>query len=339
MAISPLAPQPGSDRTPNSSPTARNSTFAVLASAALLLSPPATAQQQATEVMGAIATRDARVTGGLEVDGDIARLFTNVGITAFNHDAAIALHRGGHVLVCSTSEFHLLHSGANGSLVFGLDRGAMEIFSDSKPQDALLTPDLKFTPVTNGQLDLKLRVTREGDTCVDNTGASAPVLNVTDPFSSESYRILPNQHLLFVKGDLHKVVDHERSPCGCPPQTPQQLAAKPGKPLTPAQAAAAAHPFPQAQSVGLAPTTDAANAAPPGTASSQVSTTFSYGEGQGPPPSAGPEPATASPGATTGEPPRKSGFFHAIGRFFHRLFHPANAEPGAAPSPASPAAR
>ena len=304
----------------------------LLTSAVLLLPITASAQQQATEVMGAVSTRDAHVTGGLEVDGEIARLFTNVGITAYGHDAAIALHRGGHVLVCSTSEFHLLHSGVTGALVFGLDRGAMEIFSDSQPQDALLTPDLKFTPVTRGPLDLKLRVTREGDTCVDNTGTSAPVLNVTDPFSNESYRILPNQHLLFVKGDLHKVVDHERSPCGCPPATPQQLAAKPGHPLTPSQAAEAAHPFPQAQSEGLAPAADAANAAAPGTASSQVSTTFTYGEGQGPPPSVGPEPSP-----TPAVPkPRQGGFFHALGRFFHRIFHSGEAESNQPPVSSRP---
>ena len=30
--------------------------------------------QQANEVMGAVATRDARVTGGLKVEGEVARL-------------------------------------------------------------------------------------------------------------------------------------------------------------------------------------------------------------------------------------------------------------------------
>ncbi len=330
MAVSPHAPHPPI--------THRIAALALAVAATLPLATQVTAQQQSTEVMGAVSTRDAHVTGGLEVDGEIARLFTNVGVTAYSHDAAIALHRGGHVLVCSTSDFHLLHSGANGSLVFGLDRGAMEIFSDSKPQDALLTPDLKFTPVTKGQLDLKLRVTREGDTCVDNTGASAPVLNVTDPFSSETYRILPNQHILFVKGDLHKVVDHERSPCGCPPATPKQLAAKPGQPLTPSQAAEAAHPFPQAQSEGLAPAADATNAAPPGTAGSQVSTTFNYGEGQGPPPSVGPEPAAGAAAPHNAQPPQEGGFFHSLGRFFHRLFHPGGAKPNDSSS-AAPTAR
>jgi len=289
----------------------------------LSMSVPSVAQEAATpqtSEMGAVATRDARLSGGLEVQGGVARLLKNVGVTAYDHDAPVALARGGHVFVCSTSEFHLLRSGAEG-LVFGLDRGALEIFSESKPQDAVLTPDLKLVPVTPGTLDLKLRVTREGDTCIDNAGPHAPVLNVTDPFSSANYRVLPGQHLLFVNGDLHKVVDHERSACGCPPAVPTQRAGKPGQPLTPSQAAAAAHPFPAAQSAGLAPEAEAGNEAPAGTASSQLTTTFSYGEGQGRPPGIGDEPATGAAADTSGaDKPKEGGFFHAIGHFFHKLF-------------------
>ena len=277
--------------------------------------------------MGAVATRDARVTGGLEVQGDFARLLANTSVTAYDRDANVALNRGGRVLVCSTSEFHLLRSGVGGALIFGLDRGALEISTESRPQDAVLTPDLKFVPVTKGALDLRLRVTREGDTCVDNGGTGAPVLNVTDPFSSASYRVLPGQHLLFVKGDLHKVVDHERSPCGCAPAAaPRALAAQAGQPATAAQAAAAAHPFPEAQSAGLAPAADATNVTATGSAGSQVSTTFSYGEGEGRPPSVGDPAATGStaapPAAATTAAKREGqgGFFHAFGRFFHRLF-------------------
>ena len=300
----------------------------------LALSLAAGAQAPRGEPMGTVMARDAKVSGGLEVLGDVTRLFTNASVTAApDHPAPVSLERGGGVLVCSTSEFHLLRSGSSGGLLFGLDRGAMQIVTQSRPQDAVLTPDLKFVPVTKGLLDLRLRVTREGDTCVDNAGADAPVLNATDPFSSASYRVLPGQHLMFVKGDLHKVVDHERSSCGCPVVPPPKLAeAAPGQPATPAQAAEAAHPFPQAESEGLAPAVPAANEAPAGTAGSQVTTTFSYGEGQGPPPSVGAEPSTGSSAPASAAPQSTSaaeksssegGLIHAIGRFFHRLFHPA----------------
>ena len=277
--------------------------------------------QQPVQPMGTVPVSEARVTGGLEVAGTTARLVNNASVTAYDRAAPIALSRGGQVLVCSTSEFHLLHAGTNGSLIFGLDRGAIEIHSDSRAQDLVLTPDLKLTPVTQGPLDLRVRVTREGDTCVENSGATAPVLNASDPYSPASYRLLPGQHVLFVKGDLHRVVDHERSPCGCPTSALPQAAT--GKPLTKAQAAEAAHPFPAAQSEGLSSTTAPDNEAPVGTASSQVSTTFSYGaDGGTPPPGSA---ATGSTASSTGSaiPPRH-GFGAAVRRFFHKLFHPGS---------------
>ena len=302
----------------------RSGTVAGLSSAIALVLVPgwAIAQQpspppQGNQPMASVATGEARLTGGLEVGGGVARLVTNASVTAFDHAAPIALSRGGHVLVCSTSEFHLLRSGANGALTFGLDRGAIEIYSQSEPQDVVRTPDLKFTLLTQGPLDLRLRVTREGDTCVDNAGPQAPVLNATDAFSSASYRVLPGQHLLFVDGDLHKVVDREQSPCGCPTAFPPMIAGSAGQP---AAAAAAAHPFPQAQSEGLAPPPPPSNEAPVGTASSQVSSTFSYDNGKGTPPPGTAEPA-ATAGTTTPPPaPEKGGFFHAIGRFLKKIF-------------------
>ncbi len=261
----------------------------------------------AGQPMGAVETRDARVSGGLEVTGGVARLLNNASVTAGDAAAPVALNRGGHVLVCSTSEFHLLHAGANGGLIFGLDRGAVEIFSGSEAQDVVLTPDLRLKTLTGGQYDLRLRVTREGDTCVENHGTGAPVLEATDAFSSASYRVLPGQHVLFVGGDLHRVVDHETSSCGCPTGVPAMLTA-------------GAHPFPEAESLGLATTAAPANVAPVGTASSQVSTSLRYGEGQPPPPDVAVVPITA-----TAPAPAKGGFFHAIGHFFHRLFHGSKA--------------
>lgn len=284
------------------------------------------AQQPAgAEPMGSVSTREARVAGGLEVGGEIARLLNNASVTAFGRAAPVALSRGGHALVCATSEFHLLRSGVNGALFFGLNRGAVEIFTATETGDVVLTPDVKLTPVTKGSYDLRIRVTPEGDTCVDNAGTAAPVLNATDTFSSASYRILPGQHLLFVGGDLHKVVDRERSPCGCPGALPPMVAGA-GQTGT---KAAAAHPFPQAESEGLAPTAAPGNEAPPGTASSQVSTSFSYNNGEDTPPPAssagtGAVPAASASGTASGivTQPQQSGFLGAVKHFFHKLFHP-----------------
>ena len=277
----------------------------------------------AQQPMGAVATEDAVVTGGLEVQNGRAALLTNASVTARDHTATIALHRGGEVDVCATSEFHLLRSGSGASLLFGLDRGAIEIHSASQPQDVVLTPDIRFTVESPGVFDLRLRVTRNGDTCAENASPNSPVLTLSDAFSSSSYRLIPGQHVLFEHGSLHEVVDNERDPCGCPSESaPPPLVA-----TTPAATAAAQlHPFPAAVSQDLAPA-QAAPATPAGETHTQVADTFRYGQGQ-PPPAAepAPPPAPTAPAApvSTEPPPTPPGahdIAHAIGRFFHKLFH------------------
>jgi hypothetical protein len=275
----------------------------------------------AQQLMGTVATHDALVTGGLEVRGESARLLSNASVTAYDHTASIVLERGGEALVCATSQFHLLHSGSSGALLFGLDRGALELHTKSDAQDVILTPDIRFTLEVPGVYDLRMRVTQDGDTCVDNAGKSAPVLMLNDAFTSASYRLMPGQHVLFEHGSLREVVDHERAGCGCPAlPRPVHLSAN----ATPAQRAAAEHPFPEAVSEGLAPAASVDNTAPVGEKSTQVSTTFTYGAGQQPPPSTI-DPNAPTPAASTEPPPAPPGahaIFHSVGHFFHKFFHP-----------------
>lgn len=281
------------------------------------------AQQAATQVMGTVATKDALVTGGLEVKSDRARLISNTSVTAYDRTADIKLERGGDVLVCATSQFHLLHSGSGSSLLFGLDRGALELHTATEPQDVILTPDIRFMVEAKGGYDLRLRVTRNGDTCVENAGQKAPVLMLNDAFTRASYRLMPGQHVLFEHGNLHEVVDDEHSPCGCPStDMPVQLGAN----ATPAEKASAAHPFPAAASEGLATPQPVENS-PVGEKETQISTTFAYGEGQGPPPSIAAPPATVDAGAAVTQPVapfEKHSFGYKFKHFFYKLFHPGN---------------
>jgi hypothetical protein len=267
----------------------------------------------AQSVMGTVSTHDANVTGGLEVQAQRASLLSNASITAFDHTAPITLTRGGDVLVCSTSQFHLLHAGTEKSLLFGLDRGALELHTATDAHDVILTPDIRFTVESPGMYDLRIRVTANGDTCVDNAGTTSPTLVLADAFSASSYRLIPGQHVLFEHGNLREVVDHERSACGCPSE-------KPSTALTPAEQA---NPFPAAASAGLAPITPPSNSSPDGQVHAQVNATLIYGQTD----------VTATPPATTTysgsaapppTPPGAHDIAHAIGHFFHKLFHPSD---------------
>ena len=185
----------------------------------------------------------------------------------------------------------------------------------SSASDAVLTPDLRFAVRGGGPLDLRLRVTGNGDTCVENRGDKAPVLVLSDQFGEASYELHAGQHVLFEHGNLREVVDHETSPCGCPPRTMSLAEAS----LSPANDkastdAATTHPFPAAESTGLAPTPEVQQAEP-GVTHTQISTTLSF-DGSGSPAATPVTPASPPPPP----PAKKQGIAHAIGHFFKRIF-------------------
>ncbi|WP_433968769.1 hypothetical protein [Tunturiibacter gelidiferens] len=222
--------------------------------------------------------------------------------------------------------------------MLALDRGAIEVQMAATTHDMVMTPDLRFTMRGDGPLDLQLRVTRNGDTCVENRGAQAPVLNIADQFGEATYELKAGQHVLFEHGSLKEVVDHESSSCGCPPEPAVTVAdalLNAGDPSTPGDATKAAaeqHPFPAAVSAGLAPV--AVPQAPTGDLHEQVSATLSSGGGTDSlTPAAVPDPKGTTAEATTNgaaqsTPPPNSppasaprhGFAHAMGRFFRKIF-------------------
>jgi len=244
----------------------------------------------AQQSIGSVGLADATVSGALEVSNGRALLVGASTVTARDHTAEVALQRGGSVRVCSTSGLHLMagKGAVEAPLMLALDRGAIEVASVATASDVLMTPDLRFTMKTTGPLDLRVRVARNGDTCVENRGTAAPVLGVTDQFGEASYEIRPGQHLLFEHGSLKEVVDHESEPCGCPAVPVISVAdagvsggtaATPGSAVA-AKATAEQNPFPAAQSAGLAPVSGPPQA-PAGVVHAQVDTTLSYGAAEG----------------------------------------------------------
>ncbi|HEY5055784.1 MAG TPA: hypothetical protein VII58_06465 [Acidobacteriaceae bacterium] len=257
---------------------------AMLCGVAMLGAGSASAQQ----LIGYVKADDADVTGATDVLDGQAVLSGSVGVTAKSHTAVITLGRGGLARVCQTSALHMTQSKAAGTttsgtapLLFSLDRGAVEIRMNGLASDSIMTPDLRMTVQTNGPLDVRLRVARNGDTCVENHGAAAPALAVSDPFGTSMYELMAGQHVLFEHGDLHQVVDHETESCGCPDEPGATVAEallapggqKLGKAATPATSVEL-HPFPAAVSEGLAPAAPSQVEANP--AQPQATTALSY---------------------------------------------------------------
>jgi hypothetical protein len=299
---------------------------------------------QAQQSIGTVGMQDATVAGALEVSNGQAILVGNTTVTARDRVAEIALNRGGSVKVCATSGLHLTAGksvdAAAGSvpLMLALDRGAIEVEMAATTRDVVMTPDLRFTMRGDGPLDLHLRVTRNGDTCVENRGAQAPVLNVADQFGEAAYELRAGQHVLFEHGSLKEVVDHESSSCGCPPEQTMSVADAllhpagagnntAGDAATAAKPAAEEHPFPAAVSAGLAPPS-AAPPAPAGAVHTQVSAALSSGgdadsltapKASETALASAPAPAAlAAPQVAPTE--QKHDLVHVVGRFFKRIF-------------------
>jgi hypothetical protein len=293
----------------------------------------------AQQPIGTVGVQDATVAGALVITNGRAVLVGSTTVTARDHAAEVALNRGGAVRVCATSGLHVT-SGKSASetlplpLMLALDRGAIEVQMAATTSDVVMTPDLRFSLGGDGPLDLQLRVTRNGDTCVENRGTNAPTLRVAEQFGNTTYELRAGQHVLFEHGSLKEVVDHESSSCGCPPEPTMTVA---DALLNPgavgdggtAKTAAEEHPFPAAVSEGLAPVA-AVPRAPAGAVHAQVTATLNSGgepdSTTEPKPVAGSgvAPASASGTVATQPPaaqpaPPKKGVFHAMGRFFRRL--------------------
>jgi hypothetical protein len=309
------------------------------------------AQQPGTDQpIGTVGMQNVMVSGALQVSNGQALLVGNTTVTARDRTAEITLSRGGTIHVCATSGLHVTSGRSTTGampLMLALDRGAIEIQTPGTTSDVVMTPDLRFTLRGDGPLDLQLRMTSNGDTCVENRGAKAPMLGVAEQFGGAMYELRAGQHVLFEHGSLKEVVDHESSSCGCPPEPMTTVAdalVSSGAPgaasdADTAKTAAEQHPFPAAVSAGLAPA--AAPGPPPssGTVHAQVSATLSSGSSPdsttdptAPAGTAAGEAATPanSAGTTSGaatqaplpaaQPTPRGGFVHSVGRFFKRLF-------------------
>jgi hypothetical protein len=197
--------------------------FAVLAVAL-----PLAAQTPAQSPYIASTRAQALQAAGVQISGDVhvangdMELGNGSSITAGSETVPITLNRGGELRLCATTSIHLsrdssIQAADASGLMLALDRGAIEAhYETSKYSDVLLTPDLRILISGPGDADLSIRVSRQGDTCIDNRGPKAPYITVTSPLEGGLYRVQPGQHVSFQHGSLREVVDTEHEPCGCP---------------------------------------------------------------------------------------------------------------------------
>jgi hypothetical protein len=262
----------------------------------------------------------ATVTGALEVSRGRAVIAASGTVTSGSATTQVILPRRGMLRVCAATTVKLaadagVAAGELPGLLIAMDHGAVEMsFATTeapvKNADVLMTPEFRILIDGPGAAEVKVRLGEHGDTCVDNAGANAPYVLVSSVFDGGAYRVQPGQRVMFQNGSLHEVVDQEKEPCGCPPDSPKgnefPLAASEGLTAKPAPVVSAGPTGGQSGTTGTLAVNRADRAATPA-------------EGAAPPaaPDAGttPNPAAASP-----EIKKKPGFFAGIGHFFKRIF-------------------
>lgn len=283
-------------------------------------------------------TENATVSGSLEVTNGRAAIGSHATLTAGDETVPVTLTRGGQINVCRSTRVQISTDNSLGgasrpgddAIMLALDHGAIEEHDKpGKYSDVILTPDLRILVSGPGKADLSLRVGTNGDTCIDNHGAHAPYVTVTNLFSGGVYRVQPNQRVLLEGGDTSQVVDSEPEPCGCPaPPTVLAAGLHHG-----AHRHAAAHatkaekenPFPLAESEGLKPppAPPSTPVVPVGQVHAEVEAPITYNSGQPAAPAATGRAAQATPasaGSGASAPHRHRGFFGSIGHFFAHLF-------------------
>lgn len=296
----------------------------------LLLFSAAIAANAQQKPLAYVPTDGVTISGSLEVANGKATIGNNGSITAGDKIAKITLARGGELRLCSSTQVHLTSDQSvapdSTALMFALDRGAIEAsYKPGKYSDVLLTPDLRILISGPGDADLKVRVNKTGDTCIDNHGENAPYITVTSQFEGGVYRVKPNQRVLFEHGSLDQVVDNEQEPCGCPPETPVEVATANGKPAGGPSSTPADTAFPLAVSEGLKPPPSPPEkpVVPAGTPHAQVDVPLTY-NGENTQAASSPSPIAKPPVPSETIPAKKGapqrGFFHKVGHFFARLF-------------------
>jgi hypothetical protein len=253
----------------------------------------------------------AEVTGGMQVFNGRAFIAANGTITAGAQTTQVTLPYRGTLRICASTTVKLaadssVPAGEVPGLMMAMDHGAVEAsFATGRNSDVLLTPDFRILIGGPGAAEVKVRLGEGGDTCVDNAGADAPYVLVSSVFDSGVYRVQPGQRVMFQHGSLHEVVDQEKEPCGCPPDT------------------ISGNEFPLAQSEGLAPTLHPAPI-PAGQLgqAAQTSAPLVYNAADHASPASTPAAAAtpASPPAPAPAPEKKPGFFKRVGGFFKRIF-------------------
>lgn len=319
-----------------------------LASALLLCVALNVAAQQQPQSIGELYATDASVKGSVILAGSGTSVLSGSSIQAGAQAATLKLDRGGSLFVCEGTKLTINASQSGRQLLLSLNTGNLELnYSLGTEADTLLTPDLQLLMPGPGTVHLAVRVSPDGDTCVQSLPWNAAAIVVSETMGDSTYQVKPDEAVLFKGGHL-KQASPSKQNCGCPKVVPTQVAkAAPPPPPTPAPAMAANNSpgaiLPQTAQPGA--TEPLASAAPPEQHLSIDAPFIFHGNDPEPdlrqnvvmlklsntkmmnleptvlPPPANNKKAQTQTAQAQPAPKESHGFFSKVGAFFASIFH------------------
>lgn len=135
--------------------------------------------------------------------------------------ARLKLNRGGQVRLCPRSSLSV-NSGKFG-LMFAMNTGALEFDYTlfQRGADLLITPDFNIRLEGPGKYHFAVGTNKDGDTCVKTLPGNAAPVEFSELMSSASYRVRPQDSMLFHGGKLNGNTPLPAAEsCGCPEAIP-----------------------------------------------------------------------------------------------------------------------
>jgi hypothetical protein len=210
----------------------------------------------AQQSIGELYATDASVKGSVILAGSGTTVLSGSQIAAGAQAATLKLERGGNVLVCPGTSLSVSSSQTGRQLLLSVNSGSLEMdYPIGSASDTLLTPDFRVLLPGPGKIHVAVRISSNGDTCVQSLSSNSSALEVSEAIGDESYQVKQQEAVLF-KGGHVKGAAPTRQSCGCPAPAPVQVArAAPPPPAVPSKS-------PPTSGAALSAALDQASAAP-----------------------------------------------------------------------------
>jgi septal ring-binding cell division protein DamX len=207
----------------------------VLFSTLLILLVCATAAS-AQQPLGELHATDASVEGSVILAGASTSVLSGSSIEAKVQIATLKLERGGSLLVCPGTKLTITASQNGHELMFSLNSGNLEMdYQLGAAADTLLTRELRLLIPGPGKLHQAVRVSPNGDTCVQSLPSNATWIVVSETKGDATYQLRPDEAVVFQGGHISGALP-TRQNCGCPAPPPTSVAIATPPPAEPGPA-------------------------------------------------------------------------------------------------------